>query len=243
MSVIYAAFMGSFYFHGRMTGIYEIFSSCLPIQVAGKRETSPFWRWQWPRRLPMPAATVDQRNTDAKDCKRHYKNHDLSNSLKRRDIYDVGNEIKFEIFAEVKIWISFFCALHPKCVRTFCMFFIIVETFFFLNGSTALVGPRLFLSFLIYSIHNRQDCLNEWSAHRKASTETLDGKRPIISLRLLHLFPSPLYQTANDILDRRTTSILSENNFCLSPSWDSLWLTERFVYSLTALVCTAVTRR
>jgi hypothetical protein len=33
--------------------------------------------------------------------------------------------------------------------------------FFFLNSSTALVGPRLFFSFLIYSIHNRQDSLNE----------------------------------------------------------------------------------
>jgi hypothetical protein len=45
------------------------------------------------------------------------------------------------------------------------------------------VGPRLFFSFLIYSIHNRQGSLNEWSAHRKASTETLDGKWPIILLR------------------------------------------------------------
>jgi hypothetical protein len=34
-----------------------------------------------------------------------------------------------------------------------------------------------------WSIHNRQGSLNEWSAHRKASTETLDGKRPIILLR------------------------------------------------------------
>jgi hypothetical protein len=32
-------------------------------------------------------------------------------------------------------------------------------------------------------IHNRQDSLNEWSAHRKAPTETLDGKWPIILLR------------------------------------------------------------
>jgi ABC-type enterochelin transport system permease subunit len=30
-----------------------------------------------------------------------------------------------------------------------------------LSGSTALVGPRLFFSFLIYSIHNRQGSLNE----------------------------------------------------------------------------------
>jgi hypothetical protein len=52
-----------------------------------------------------------------------------------------------------------------------------------LNGSTALVGPRLFYSFPIYSIHNWQDSLNEWSAHRKASTQTLDGKWPIILLR------------------------------------------------------------
>jgi hypothetical protein len=34
-----------------------------------------------------------------------------------------------------------------------------------------------------WSIHNLQDSLNEWSAHRKASTETLDGKWPIILLR------------------------------------------------------------
>jgi hypothetical protein len=40
-----------------------------------------------------------------------------------------------------------------------------------------------FFSFLIYSIHNRQGSLNEWSAHRKASTETFDGKSPIILLR------------------------------------------------------------
>jgi hypothetical protein len=32
-------------------------------------------------------------------------------------------------------------------------------------------GPSPLCSFLIYSIHNRQDSLNEWSAHRKASTE------------------------------------------------------------------------
>jgi hypothetical protein len=31
--------------------------------------------------------------------------------------------------------------------------------------------------------YNRQDSLNEWSAHRKASTETLDGKWAIILLR------------------------------------------------------------
>jgi hypothetical protein len=54
------------------------------------------------------------------------------------------------------------------------------SSIFFLNGSTALVGPRLFFSF--YSIHNRQGSLNEWSAHRKASTETLDGKWRIILL-------------------------------------------------------------
>jgi hypothetical protein len=34
-----------------------------------------------------------------------------------------------------------------------------------------------------WSIHNRQNSLNEWSAHRMASTETLDGKWPIILLR------------------------------------------------------------
>jgi hypothetical protein len=45
------------------------------------------------------------------------------------------------------------------------------------------VGPRLFFSFLMYSIHNRQGSLNEWSAQRKASTETLNGKWPIILLR------------------------------------------------------------
>jgi hypothetical protein len=44
-------------------------------------------------------------------------------------------------------------------------------------------GPSSLFSFLIYSIHNRQDSLNEWSAHRKASTETSDGKWPIILLR------------------------------------------------------------
>jgi hypothetical protein len=44
-------------------------------------------------------------------------------------------------------------------------------------------GPSPLYSFLVYSIHNRQDSLNEWSAHRKASTETLDGKWPIILLR------------------------------------------------------------
>jgi hypothetical protein len=52
-----------------------------------------------------------------------------------------------------------------------------------LNGSTALLGPRFFFSFLIYSIHNRQGSLNERSVHRKASTETLYGKWPIILLR------------------------------------------------------------
>jgi hypothetical protein len=31
--------------------------------------------------------------------------------------------------------------------------------------------------------YNRQDSLNEWSAHRKASTETLDGEWPIILLK------------------------------------------------------------
>jgi hypothetical protein len=41
-----------------------------------------------------------------------------------------------------------------------------------LNGSTSLVGPRLFsVSWSIF-FYNRQDSLNEWSAHRKASTET-----------------------------------------------------------------------
>jgi hypothetical protein len=44
-------------------------------------------------------------------------------------------------------------------------------------------GPSPLYSFLIYSIHSRQDSLNEWSAHRKASTETLDGKWPIILFR------------------------------------------------------------
>jgi hypothetical protein len=34
-----------------------------------------------------------------------------------------------------------------------------------------------------WSIHNRQDSFNVWSAHRKASTATLDGKWPIILLR------------------------------------------------------------
>jgi hypothetical protein len=34
-----------------------------------------------------------------------------------------------------------------------------------------------------WSIHNLQHSLNEWSAHRKASTQTLDGKWSIILLR------------------------------------------------------------
>jgi hypothetical protein len=52
----------------------------------------------------------------------------------------------------------------------------------FLNGSTALCGPSPLFQFPD-PIHNRQDTLNEWSANRKASTETLDRKWPIILLR------------------------------------------------------------
>jgi hypothetical protein len=65
----------------------------------------------------------------SKKLKSSLKNYDLSKFLKRSDIYDLGNEIKFGIFTEVKIWIFFLYALHPKCVRTFCMFLIIVVTF------------------------------------------------------------------------------------------------------------------
>jgi hypothetical protein len=44
----------------------------------------------------------------------------------------------------------------------------------------ALASFSVSWSILFY---NRQDSLNEWSAHCKASTETLDGKWPIILLR------------------------------------------------------------
>jgi hypothetical protein len=50
--------------------------------------------------------------------------------------------------------------------------------FFFSNGSTALVGPRLFAVSW-----SNLFTIGRWSAHRKASTETLDGKWPIILLR------------------------------------------------------------
>jgi hypothetical protein len=40
-------------------------------------------------------------------------------------------------------------------------------------------GPSPLVQFLDLFFYKRQDSLNEWSAHRKASTETLDGKWPI----------------------------------------------------------------
>jgi hypothetical protein len=62
-------------------------------------------------------------------------------------------------------------------------FNIIFEILLLLEWLYSPCGPSPLFSFLIYSIHNRQDCLNEWSAHRKASTYVLDGNWPIILLR------------------------------------------------------------
>jgi hypothetical protein len=46
---------------------------------------------------------------------------------------------------------------------------LLLTDYFFLIGTTALVGPGLWFSVSL-SFYRRQDSLDEWSARRKAST-------------------------------------------------------------------------